>query len=292
MVEKEIVNKVKRIEIEAKQNALDLFSGMYHSAFKGKGIEVEDLREYQIGDDVRSISWAKTAQLGRPFIKNYREERDLTVLLVVDVSASESFSSHFSSKRERSAEIAALLGFSAIFNHDRVGLILFSSEVEKYIPPKRGTRHGVRMIRELLAFQPKKKGTNISEALTFVNKVQRKRLILFLISDFQTKDFEKEFLLMASKEDLIAMRIYDEDEENLPELGLVRLRDLETGESKVVEINEKSKALFQARNKERVSNFKELVGKSGADMIELTTKGSYREPILAFFKERKKRLHR
>jgi uncharacterized protein (DUF58 family) len=289
-IQPQLVDKIKRIEIEPKQNALDLFSGMYRSVFKGKGIEVEDIREYQIGDDIRSISWAKTAQLGRPFVKNYREERDLTVLLVVDISASESFVSHFASKRERSAEIAALIGFSAIYNHDRVGLVLFSSVVEKYIPPKRGLRHGVRLIRELLAFKPKKKGTNIAEALSFINKVARKRLICFLISDFLSEGFDKEFLLAASKEDLIAMRIYDEEEENLPELGLVRIKDLETDETTIVDVNEKTIKNFQALQKERVEKFRKLVGESGADTIELATKGSYREPIMAFFKKRKKRL--
>ena len=284
----DLFNKVRCIEIAAKERVLDLFSGMYHSAFKGKGIEPEDLREYQPGDDIRAISWSKTAQMGRPFVKNFREERDLTVLLIVDISASQFFGSHYETKRERMAEVAALLAFSAIYNQDRVGLILFSSEIEKYIPPKRGTRHGLRLIRELLAFEPQKTGTDLAGALSFASKMTKKRSISFLLSDFLAPNYTKEFLLAAKKNDLVAIRISDPEEDILTPLGLVHFVDLETGKRERFDLNEEAVRKFSDEQKLRVSEFKTLVGKANAAAIEIETKGAYEPALENFFKMRKK----
>lgn len=284
----DLFNKVRCIEIAAKERVLDLFSGMYHSAFKGKGIEPEDLREYQPGDDIRAISWSKTAQMGKPFVKNFREERDLTVLLIVDISASQSFGSHFETKRKRMAEVAALLAFSAIYNQDRVGLILFSSEIEKYIPPKRGVRHGLRLIREFLAFDAQKKGTDLASALRFASRVTKKRSISFLLSDFMAPNYTKEFLLAAKKNDLVAIRISDPAEEELPALGLVQLVDLETGACENYDLNEEAVHKFSEMQKMRVAEFKTLVGRASAAVIEIETKGAYEPALENFFKMRKK----
>ncbi|MDB6081480.1 MAG: hypothetical protein JWO53_752 [Chlamydiia bacterium] len=281
--------KIRKIEIEAKQRVLDLFSGMYRSRFKGNGVEVEDLREYQPGDEMRSISWTRSAQMGRPFVKTFREERDLNVILLVDVSASELFGSHFELKRERIAELGALLAFSAIYNHDQVGLILFSSQIEKYIPPKRGSRHGVRLIHELLTFEPKERGTNIAQPLRLLNTVLQKRCIAFFISDFLATGYDKEFLLAARKNDLIALRIFDPAEEKLPFRGLLKLRDLETGECCLVDSTEDTDKAFSERQHAFVAQFKKLVGTSGGELIELSTKGAYLPILRAFFKARKRR---
>lgn len=283
----DIHEKIKKIEIQAKQSVLDLFSGMYRSRFKGKGIEVEDLREYQPGDDVRSISWSRTAHMGKPYIKNFREERDLTVVLLVDISASLFFGSHFEMKRERMAEVAALLAFSAIYNNDRVGLILFSSEVEKYIPPKRGLKHGVRLIRELLSFEPKKKSTNMKAALHFLNQVTHKRCITFLLSDFQAEGYAREFVLTAKKNDLVGIRIYDPEEKQLSPIGLVHLRDPETEESSLVDITEAVSKEYSEKQKAFLVALQTIVGKSGASLLEIETRGSYEAILRTFFGARR-----
>jgi len=280
--------KIRQVEIEAKQRVLDLFAGMYHSAFKGQGIEVEDIREYHPGDEVRAIAWSRTAKMGRPFVKNFREERDLTVMLVVDFSGSEQFGSHFETNRERMAEVGALLAFSAIYNHDRVGLILFSSDIELYIPPKRGLRHGMRLLRELLEFQPKKKGTSLAGALGFLQKVVRKRCIAFVLSDFQAPNFEKEFRLVSQKDDIVAIRIMDAEEKRLPPIGLVRMKDLETGEVDIVDLNDEIVQQFEEEQKRVQSAFNTLVGQSGADIIDISTEGEYYSAIHAFFKARRR----
>lgn len=279
--------KIRKIEIQAKQSVLDLFSGMYRSRFKGKGIEVEDLREYLPGDDVRSISWSRTAHMGKPYIKNFREERDLTVLLVVDISASLLFGSHFEMKRERMAEVAALLAFSAIYNNDRVGLILFSSEIEKYIPPKRGLKHGVRLIRELLSFEAKKRCTDIAHALHFLNQVMHKRCITFLLSDFQAEGYAKEFLLTSKKNDLVGIRIFDPEEERLSPMGLVQLRDPESEESVLVDITEDVSKEYSEKQKAFLNALQAIVGKSGASLLEIETKGNYETILRTFFGARR-----
>ena len=288
-IPKEVIEKVRRLEISAKERVLDLFSGMYHSAFKGQGIEIEDIREYQPGDDIKSISWTKTAQMGRPFVKTFHEERDLIVFLLVDISSSQDFASKGIFKRELVAELGALLAFSAIFNHDRVGLILFSSEIEKYIPPKRGTRHGVRLIRELLTFKPKNRGTDIAKALKFLQTVHHKKAICFLLSDFLTDTpYEHDFLMTSKKDDLIAIRIFDPLEENLPPLGLIQLEDLETGKRGLYNIDQKVQKEFQENVKKRISKLTKLAKEVSASLIEMSTQDAPYDALHRFFKLRKK----
>ncbi len=280
---------LRHIEIAAKQKVLDIFAGMYRSAFKGQGLELEDIREYQVGDDVRSVSWKKTAQMGRPFVKTFREERDLTVMLLCDVSGSMFFEGGTSSKRKRLAEIGALLAFSAIYNHDKVGLILFSSEVERYIPPKRGLKHGLSIIYELLSYQPKQKGTDIAKACRFLLNIVKKRAICFLLSDFLGASFSKEFTLAAKKDDLIAIRLFDPAEKDLIELGLVSLEDVETSSVRLYNLGKKQIKAFQEKRKQYLLQFQRLIGKSGAGMIELDSSKDSIQPIARYFNIRKKR---
>lgn len=282
-------SKVRKLEITARRQVLDVFSGMYASAFKGRGIEVEDVREYQTGDDIRSISWKKTAQAGRPFVKEFREERDLTVMLVVDVSASLSYGSHFDSKRARLAEVGALLAFSAIYNHDRVGLVLFSEGIQKEIAPRRGLRHGARLIRELIGFVPQNPRTSLATTLDAFNMAAKKRCICFLLSDFLSEGYEKQFGYTAKKEDLVAIRLFDPFESDIPRLNLCQMQDLESGYSFLVDVNADVQQQVAKSAKERQSAFDALAMKYRADALSIDTKGSFVERLGAYFKMRKER---
>lgn len=268
--------KIKKIQIITTQLASDLLAGAYHSAFKGKGIEFEEVREYQTGDDIRSIDWNVTARMSHPYIKIFKEERELTVMLVVDISASTLL------KKEMIAEIAAVLAFSAIKNNDKIGLLLFSDQIELYLPPKKGTRHVLRVIRELLAFKPKHKGTNFSTALTFLGNVHRKRSICFLISDFIGDIPSYSFTLASQHHDFIAVSVTDPLEINLPDLGITNIIDLETGKMKVVNLNTNATTL----HKKRLEDFKELLGKTNAGYIAIKTDEPYMDPLRKFFKLR------
>lgn len=285
----ELHQKVRRIEIAAKRHVQDLFSGMYASAFKGRGIEVEEVREFQTGDDFRAIDWAKTAQLGRPYVKNFRQERDLTVMLVADVSGSLSYGSHYETKRERLTEVAALLAFSAIFNHDRVGLMLFSDKVEKMIHPKRGLRHGARLIRELLGFEPTSRRTDIAKALDYFNQALKKRCICFLLSDFLASGYEPPLALAAKKDDLVLIRIVDPDEAYLQE-GIVSLQDIETGANFIVDVGEIDALSYTEAWKSHEMQLKDIAARYGQDRVEIDTKSAFLAKMIAFFKERKRRL--
>lgn len=283
---------VRRLQIIAKQRVLDLFYGAYRSAFKGRGIEVEDIREYIPGDDIRAMSWAKTASSGKPFVKTFREERDLTVTLVVDISASVLFGSEWETKRKRVAEIGALLAFSAIFNHDKVSLLLFSDGVERYIPPKRGNKHGIRLIRELLSYKASQRKTDIAKALQYLHRVQRKRSIVFLISDFLSPAWEKAFLLAAKKDDLIAILVQDVSENLMPAMGLVSSSNLETDEELIIDFTQ---SCVQASNEEKKrmnEHIRNVVNASGASCLDIRTDSSYDDVVLAFFKRRAKALER
>ncbi len=283
---------VEHIQIYAKQKVLDLFAGMYHSTFKGQGIEPIDIREYIPGDDVRAISWPKTAQFGRPFIKNFQEERDLTVVIAVDISASLQWGGHFETKRECLAKAASLIAFSAIYNRDKVGLILFSSNIEKYIPPKRGSKHGMRLIREMLSFSPQEKGTNFECALQGINQMVKKRCICFLLSDFFPPPLpEKAFALAAQQHDLIACRIFDPEEMTLPELRLVRIRDPETGKTALIDINAKVVKELERAAQASSEQLEQLVHRIGASLITLSTQGGFEKALRAFFKIRSKTRH-
>ena len=290
-IPEKVFKKIKKFEIVAKENVLDKFSGMYRSAFKGKGIELNDIREFQPDDDIRDISWSKTAQMGRPFVKTFHEERDLTVIIMVDISSSLNFRSHYESKRERIAEISALIAFSGVYNHDKIGLILFSNEIEKYIPPKRGEQHTVRLIIDLLVYEPTNKVTDIAKALRFLNTVFHKRSIIFLLSDFISPPYSKEFLITAKKNDLIPIRILDPEEESLNIPGLTHMVDLETKKVMLVDINKK----VQEEYKENYDNAKkmllELSTKMNIGTIDITTYGPYKHLIQAYFNMRKRHKH-
>src|SRR5436189_2231070 len=231
----EILRKIRALEIKTKGLVQTVFAGDYHSVFKGRGMNFEDVREYQPGDEIRAIDWNVTARLGTAFVKKFTEERELTVVLVVDVSASGNFGSATQSKRELAAEVACLLAFSAIRNNDKVGLLLFSDRVELFIPPKKGRSHTLRIIREILFFEPAGQGTAPALALDYLNKVVTRRAVVFFISDFQTGDFSRELSVSGRRHDFIAIHVQDEREEVLPNIGIITLEDAETGEQ--IEIN-------------------------------------------------------
>lgn len=283
----DLFKKIQRIQILSTQLAKDLLAGAYRSAFKGKGMEFEEVRDYQPGDDIRTIDWNVTARMNHPYVKNFREERDLTVILLVDVSASSRFGSKNLLKSEIVAEIGAVLAFSAIKNNDRVGLILFSDIVEKYVPPRKGTRHVLRVIRELLAFHPKETGSDPKVALNFLGKVQTKSGICFFISDFMFSDYSHEASLIAKRHDLIAMCITDPSEEKMPDIGLAQLDDLETKESIIVDTSSpKFQSHFSETYSKRILEHNKLMKKLGADFVDISTDESYVRVLHKFFKLR------
>lgn len=280
----ELTAKIRRIQIISTQLAKEALAGVYHSAFKGRGMEFEEVREYQSGDDIRSIDWNVTARMNHPYVKNFREERDLKVILLVDVSASTRFGGGNTLKSELIAEIGAVLAFSAIRNNDRVGLLLFSDCVEKYIPPRKGTRHVLRMIRELLAFKPKHRGSNLETALAFLGKVQVRSSICFLISDFLLPDCSRALSLTAAKHDLIGLCITDPREYTLPAVGLIDFKDLETGRELVVDSSNTLSTLGDFKNQQ-----KKAFNKIGADFVDIRTDFSYMTTLRKFFKIRGER---
>lgn len=283
----DVIQHIRSIQIKAARDVNDLFGGIYRSVFKGRGLEFEDVREYEPGDEIRSIDWNVTARMQNVYVKNYREERELSVMLVIDISASSLFGHASYLKSELIAEIAALLAFSAIKNQDKVGLLLFSDQVELYLPPKKGSRHVLRIIRELLYFQPQKRGTDLQKALAFLGKVQKHQTICFLISDFISKDFAHELKLIAKKHELIAIYIYDDYERLFPDLGMVTLRDLESNVKKLVDSSDPAtKKAYQEISKQEFENVKKMIGKSGADFVPIRTSESYLNAIRIFFKKR------
>jgi len=284
---KEAFENIRSIQIKATRNVNDLFGGIYRSVFKGRGLEFEDVREYQQGDEMRSIDWNVTARMQKPYVKRYKEERELTVMLIVDISASARFGHASRLKSELIAEIGALLAFSAIKNQDKVGLLLFSDDIELFLKPKKGTRHVVRVIRELLFFQPKHSGTNLQKALVFLGKVQKQKSICFLISDFMTDRFEYELQLTAQRHETIAIQIYDDYERQLPELGLIKLRDLETQTYVYVDTsNAYHQNLYQESANQNQQILRKMMNRTGVDLISIQTKESYLKKLQHFFRKR------
>jgi uncharacterized protein (DUF58 family) len=288
---KELLKKVRRIQITTKHAVNDVFAGQYHSTFKGRGMEFDEVREYVPGDDIRSIDWNVTARTGSPHIKKFVEEREMTVMLVVDVSASNLFGSGTQMKRDLAAEVAALLAFSAIRNNDRIGLILFAEEVEKYIPPKKGTRHVLRLVREMLAHEPHGRGTNIIPALDYLNHVSTRKNITFLISDFMFNDDYQQLLkITARRHDFISVVIGDKREVAWPDTGLVSWQDAETGEQLIVDTSSRrvreQLALEQTR---RAAAVDELHRKAGIDTIRLFAGEPYEKEFIKFFRQRAQR---
>lgn len=286
----DLFKKIRRIQIQTTHLANDVLAGAYRSAFKGKGMEFEEVREYQQGDDVRSIDWNVTARMNRPYVKNFREERELSVILAVDVSASTYFGSGESLKSELIAEIAAVLAFSAIKNQDKVALLLFSDRVEKYFPPQKGTRHVLRIIRELLTYQPQPRSTNISEALSYLGKVQHRSGICFLLSDFICVDFSHEAALAATRYDLVPIAIVDSAEMAFPKMDLVTFSDLETGTSLLVDT---SAGIVQTKlrktTEERLSSLKKMMQKLGTELCIIDTHLPYMQQLKKYFMLRLKK---
>ena len=287
MLPQEIAKKVKGIELRTKRMVNDIFSGEYHSVFKGRGIEFSEVREYGIGDDIRSIDWNVTARMGTPFVKTYEEERELTVMLVVDASASGMFGTRGALKEEIAAEVSAVLAFSAIKNNDRVGLIIFTDCIELFIPPEKGKKHVLRVIREILYFKPKGRLTNIPAAIEHINAMLKRRAIVFLISDFFAADYERALRVTGRKHDLIAVRIRDEREDVLTDSGVLVFEDAETGAIRYIDTSSHSvrKKYWQYRQNHN-RELKNLFRRCGVDEIVLSTGKPYEEELIRFFKER------
>jgi len=290
MISKDILKKIQQVEIHTRRLVNESFVGEYHSVFKGRGMEFEEVREYQPGDEIRTIDWNVTARMGRPFIKRYVEERELTVMLLVDVSASGNFGSIKQLKNEVAIEICALLAFSAIKNNDKVGLIIFTDKIEKFIPPKKGPRHVLRVIRELLCAEPTGKGTNISVALEYLNKISSRRTISFIVSDFIANDYAHALRIANKRHDMIAITMVDPREQELPNVGFVELRDAESGETSLVDTaNAQVRREFSVVNLRQVHERSKLFRSMGVDKIIINTGKHYIEPIVRFFRVREKR---
>jgi uncharacterized protein (DUF58 family) len=283
----ELLKRVRKIEIKTRGLSNQIFSGEYHSAFKGRGMAFSEVREYMPGDPIRSIDWNVTARLNHPYVKVFEEEREITMMLIVDVSASENFGSKSMLKREMITEVAAVLAFSAVQNNDKIGVILFSDKIEKYIPPKKGKSHILRIIRELIDFEPEGTGTNIKEALGFFNNVTKKRSIAFLISDMLDSDYEKPLRIAKQKHDFVTLLTKDIAEETLPDLGLIPIKDFESGKTFWVDTSDKEVRANYKRNRDRkVKETEELLRKSGIDYTYLFTNRSYVQPLMQLFKQR------
>ena len=288
-----ILKKIRAIEIRTRHLANSMFAGSYHSAFKGQGMNFEEVREYQPGDEIRAIDWNVTARFGHPYIKQFTEERELNVVLMVDLSASGNYGSRHLSKREIAAEIAATLAFSAIRNGDKVGLLLFTDKVEAFIPPHKGRSHVLRVIREVLYYRPENTGTDIGEALRYLNRILNRRSIVFLISDFMAPDFSKPLGLASRRHDLIAVPVLDPHEDALPAIGRIMLEDEETGDQ--IEIDTSSPRVrrrFEATARKRRDELSRLLRVTGIDAIPLRTDEDYLPALKAFFERREmRRLH-
>ncbi|MGH9460454.1 MAG: DUF58 domain-containing protein [Vicinamibacteria bacterium] len=292
MLPREIIQKVRHIEIGSRRMVTDVLAGEYHSIFKGRGMEFSDVREYQMGDDIRTIDWNVTSRTGTLHVKKFVEERELTVLLMLDASASADFGTTSRFKREVAAEIGALLAFSAIKNNDRVGAIVFTDEVEMFIPPRKGRSHVLRVIRDLLYFAPKGRKTNLASAMDFLNSVARKHAVVFVLSDFLTSGFEKSFRVAAKKHDLISIFLSDPREHEIPSAGLVELEDAETGQRMLLDTSDRRAVeAFREHTRARVESQMATLSTMGVDIIQVTTGEPYDRPLQRFF-ERRARLLR
>lgn len=284
---KELLKKVRKIEIKTRRLSDHIFGGEYHSTFKGRGMTFSEVRQYQFGDDVRNIDWNVTARYSEPFVKVFEEERELTMMLIADVSGSEFFGTDQQFKSEIVTEVAATLAFSALQNNDKIGLILFSDGIELYIPPKKGKSHVLRIIRELLEFKPKSKRTDVAQALKFLSSVMKKKAIVFVLSDFIADDYNDTMKIAAKRHDITGIRIYDRREEEIPSLGVVQMEDEETGELLLVNTtSRKVRDNYAKYYRDRVGYFKESFTRSGAGVIDVRTDESYVKKLLGYFKRR------
>lgn len=290
MLTKELLKQVRQIEIRTKGLVNEVFSGEYHSIFKGRGMEFSEVREYQFGDDIRNIDWNVTARFGSPFIKVFEEERELTVMLLIDMSGSLMFGSVEKTKKRIAAELSAILAFSALKNNDKVGLVLFTDQIEKFVPPRKGKSHVLRIIREILSFEPRGNQTNLKGALEYFNHTIKKKSIAFLISDFMDEGYEKIIKIVGKKHDLIGVVLEDPREKELPKAGLIKFRDAETGEIRYIDTSSKIvRDEFYTYRRFNEEKRNDLFLKSRIDKIDVVTDKSYIKPLVDFFRVREKR---
>ncbi len=290
MIPKEILKKIRRLEISTRGLVNDVFSGEYHSVFKGRGMNFAEVREYQYGDDIRTLDWNVTARVGAPYVKVHEEERELTVMLVVDVSGSGDFGTVERMKGEMAVEICALLAFSAVKNNDKVGLIIFTDHVEKFIPPRKGRSHVLRMLRELLFLEPKGRGTNLEDALAFLTNVTRRRAVVFLVSDFLTTNYERALTVAGRRHDVVAIQLTDPREERLPAVGFMELEDAETGEMFLVDTSDSHiRNNFEQIAMQRKTERERLFRSMKVDFVEVGTEQRDYRSLATFFRQRARR---
>jgi len=283
----ELIKKVRKIEIKTRGLSKHIFAGQYHSAFKGRGMAFSEVREYQYGDDIRNIDWNVTARFNHPYIKIFEEERELTVMLLVDVSGSRDFGTQVQLKKNLITEVSAVLAFSAIQNNDKIGVVFFSDKIEKFIPPKKGRQHILRIIRELIEFEPESKKTNIGEALRYLTNVIKKHCTAFILSDFYESDFENALRIANNKHDIVALRMYDKREQTLPPVGLVRFADAETEKDIWIDTSdEKNRKAYQKWWLDKTDQLQTIFSKSGVDNATFATDEDYVKPLLNLFKRR------
>jgi uncharacterized protein (DUF58 family) len=283
----QLLKKVRRIEIKTKGLSKHIFAGEYHSAFKGRGIAFSEVREYQYGDDIRSIDWNVTARFNHPYVKIYEEERELTVMLLMDVSGSGSFGTSSAFKRDLMTEIAAVLSFSAIFNNDKIGVIFFSDKVEKFIPPLKGRKHILRIIRELLDFEPESNLTNLDEPLRYLTNAIKKRCTAFIISDFMVPNFEEALKIASNKHDVVALKIFDPVEKSIPDVGMVKISDAESGAEKWIDTSSAiARREYESWWNNHIDSIKNIFRKCGVDSSLISTSEDYVKPLMKLFKTR------
>ena len=287
METKDLLKKVRKIEIKTRRLSDHIFSGEYHTSFKGRGMTFSEVRPYQYGDDIRSIDWNVTARYNEAHVKVFEEERELTMMLMVDISGSESFGTKNQFKKDIVTEIAATMAFSATQNNDKIGLILFSDQIELYIPPKKGRSHVLRIIRELIEFEPKSNKTDIAQALKFLSSTQKKKAIVFVISDFMSDEYEHTLKIAAKKHDITGIRVYDNRVEKMPNIGMVSMQDAETGAVQWVNTGSKSVRLnYEKYYQDKINYFKETFSKSGSGVVSTRVDESYVTKLLGYFKSR------
>ncbi|WP_423925111.1 DUF58 domain-containing protein [Candidatus Palauibacter sp.] len=290
MIPREILRKVRRIEITTRGLVDQVFSGEYHSVFKGRGINFAEVREYDYGDDIRTIDWNVTARTGTPHVKIFEEERELTVMLLVDVSASGNFGTRERMKGDLAVEVCSLLAFSAIKNNDKVGLIIFSDRVEKFVPPRKGRRHVLRVLREMLYHEPEGRTTDLAAALEYLSRIIRRRAVVFVVSDFVSKPFEKALGVAGRRHDVIALRVRDRREAELPPIGLMELEDAETGERLIVDTSDREfRAALATRGTEELASQNRTFRRGKVDVVDLSPGRPYLRPLMRFFQERGRR---
>lgn len=293
MISTELIKKIRRIEIRTRRLVNDSYAGEYHSVFRGRGMEFDEVRPYQIGDEIRTIDWNVTARTGHPYVKRYVEERELTVMLVVDASASENFGSVNRFKRELAAELTAVLSFAATTNNDKVGLLIFTDQIELFIPPRKGRRHVLRLIRELLAFEPQNRGTDIQMALEKVNQILKRRSIIFLVSDFlaEPENYRQAMAITNRRHDLIAVDLNDPLEKNIKDVGLIALEDPETGQIGWVDTNNRAwQKAYRSRLDRLETGKTQAFRQASVDRIDISTDEDYTAPLTIFFRDRAKRI--